>query len=292
MKNALKLILLLSMVFVMIGCEDEDPDYAADIIGKYTVESYYDAAWDETFDYTGLAIDHALVVEITRDEINTYYDDEVCETTYETETDDIDGVTETAIVFSGGAASEYSFVDGKLRIDDGGDIIILADYDGVVPPAVFSNPSLATNDTYEPDNQMSTATTIAAGGTIQNHYISECEDIDYFMFPAVAGTRYMLATTTPTESELDLFMTLYDASGNELESNDDWDYPDYNPGILWTCPATGDYYFLIEPLWDDESGNYSVSVVESTGLVKTVAGESVEKTQPESKLNISDLFDK
>jgi len=55
---------------------------------------------------------------------------------------------------------EYSIVDGKLRIDNEGDVLFLVAYNGTVPPPAWTDVSLLTNDTYEPDNEIAAATTI------------------------------------------------------------------------------------------------------------------------------------
>ncbi len=277
MKQLLIGLMLIPLLVLVVSCED-DPDYAADIIGKYIVESITEGG--DVYDFTELPLEHAFLVEISRDEIKSYYNDDLCGDSYLSETDFIDDVTETAIVYTDGFESTYSFVDGKLRIDEAGDILILAVYDGALPPAVFSDPSLLENDTYEPNNEMARATPITVGTAGQNHYMAACGDQDFFKFSAIQGVSYKLGTTTPSESSLDMEITLASPFAVELESNDDYDFPNLNPGLDWTCPESGDYFFLLEGLYLEEVGNYFISVVEQQGLPKAT-GVSAVKEKPE-----------
>ncbi len=289
MKQWLILMLILPMAVMLVSCEEEVPDYAADIINTYIVESITE--YEETFDLTALPLEESLFIVITRDEIRIYQNDEDhCLATYEIETEEISGVTETAILYMDDSADNYSFENGKLRVDDDGDIVILAEYTDTFPPPAWTDPSLLNNDTYEPNNEFTMATAIAAGGTVQNHYLAECDEKDYFMFNAESGTSYSLGTTTPFGSSLDLELTLYTGSADSIDYNDDYNYPNLNPGLDWTCPATGDYYFLIQSLWGDEFGDYSVSVNVLEGLLKT-SFEIVEKQQiRQEKSRLYDLL--
>ena len=291
MKNLIKSVVILAILGMMLGCEEEVPDYAADIVGKYIVESVYSSFWDETIDLTSLPLEDALIVEITRGELRTYENDENrCQNTYSTETDAIDGVSETSILFTDDTELAYSMVGSKLRIEDDGDIMMLATYSGDIPPASWTDPTLLTNDTYEPNNVITMATAIAAGGTTQNHYLGNCEDKDYFIFSAVSGTSYKIATSTPEGSNLDLTLTLSSGAGVELGYNDDYAFPDLNPGLDWTWEVSGDYYFLIDGFWDDEAGNYSVSVNISTTLQRTSSAPEEKKHRKVEKIRLGDLL--
>jgi len=288
MRNLLNLLIILPMVFVVLGCEEEAPDYAADIINTYIIESM--EFMGETIDASDWPIEDALLIKITRDELIIYEnDDNHCEDTYTEESDEIDGVTETAILFTDGSEMEYSIINGKLRIDDEGDVHFLVAYNGTVPPPAWTDVSLLTNDTYEPDNEIATATTIAAGGTIQNHYMGECGDVDYFMFSAVSGTSYIMETITPLDDELDLTLILYAGNGDLLDSDDD-SGTDWNPSLSWTCQASGDYYFAIEGWSDVDYGNYTVSVVESSYLAKPTLIPEEKRARTEKKFRYSDLL--
>ena len=288
MNNLLKLLIIMPIALFVLSCEEETPDYAADIINTYILESI--EYMGETFDFTDLPIEDAMLVKITRDEAITYENDEDhCEDTYSEESDEIDGVTETAILFTDGSETEYSITGGKLRLVEDGDVIILAAYNGTVPPASWTDPSLLTNDTYEPNNEIATATSIAAGGTIQNHYLGACGDEDYFMFSASAGVSYIMETISPLDQFLDLTLALYSGNGSLLDTDDDGG-TDFNPSLYWTCQTSGDYYFVIEGFWDDDIGNYSVSVIESSALVKPIVVPEIKRARPEKKIRLSELL--
>jgi len=92
-----------------------------------------------------------------------------------------------------------------------------------------------------------------------------CDDLDYFVFSAEAGEA--------------------------LAFNDDYDYWDnWNPGLDWTCPTTGDYYFVIEELWEDQSGNYSVSVNVTTGLPKAGSAPTNKQKFESQRSKLRDTF--
>ena len=290
MKYLISLLLVISTTLFIGGCEEEAEDYAADIINTYIVESI--EYMGETFDLSGLPLEDAMLLKITRDEAITYENDEDhCEDTYTTDSDEIDGVTATIISFTDGSEIEYSIVDDKLRVVDGGDVIMFATYSGAVPPAPWTDPTLLTNDTYEPDNELSTATTIAAGGTVQNHYMGECGDQDYFMFSAISGRNYIMETSSVLDEYLDLTLALYSGNGTFLASDDD-SGTNYHPSLYWTCEVSGDYYFVVEGFWSDDIGNYSVSVVESSLLAKPTVIPMEKKGRIEKSVKISGfLFD-
>jgi hypothetical protein len=265
MKYLFGFLLVTGSTMLIGGCEEETQDYIADIMNTYMVESIQ--FMGETFDFSELPIEDAKLLKITRDKAISYENVDHCSDTYMLNSDEIESVTETIIRFTDGSEFEYSMVDEKLRLIDEGDIIMLVAYEGAFPPAVWTDPTLLTNDTYEPDNEFSTATTIAAGGTVQNHYMGECGDEDTFMFSATSGIHYVLETSTPLNPSLDLTLALYSGNGTLLDSDDD-SGTDYNPSLYWTCQLSGDYYFVIEGFWSDDTGDYSVSVVESSLLPK------------------------
>lgn len=288
MKYLISILMAIFASFLIVGCEEEAEDYAADIINTYIIESI--EFMGETFDFSDLPIEDAKLLKITRDEAITYDNaEDHCEDTYIMNVEEIEGVTATVILFADGSELEYSIVDGKLRIVDAGDVIMLAAYNGVVPPASWTDPSLLTNDTYEPNNEISTATTIAPGGTIQNHYMGDCGDEDYFMFSAIAGRNYIMETNSPLNDILDLTLLLYAGNGTLLDSDDD-SGTNYHPSLYWTCQVSGDYYFVIEGFWDDDIGNYSVSVVESNLLAKPAVIHEEKKERINKNIKLGDIL--
>lgn len=275
------------LVFMLPGCEEEVPDYAGDILGIYIAESV--TYMGETIDLTDQPIEASLIVEITRSQLIAYEnDDDYCEDTYTVSSDEIDGVTESAILFTDESATEYRIEDGKLIFDEDGDLLVFGFYSGTVPPASWTDPSQLTNDTYEPDNEQAFATTIAAGGTVQNHYLASCGDLDFFMFSAINGKTYTLETSTLDES-LDLVLYLYSAGGDYITDDDDSGL-NYNPSLSWTCEASGDYYFLVVGFSYEDMGNYSVSVVESQGLLIATPKNISKEKVGQDRIRPGDLF--
>lgn len=289
MKYWISLLMFIAITLLLVGCEEAGDDYISDIINTYIVESIESP--DETLDFSDLPIEDAMLLKITSEEAIIYENDEDhCEDTYTIETDKIEGVTETVIRFTDGSEIEYSIVDGKLRLVDGGDVIMLAAYNGVVPPAIWTDPTLLTNDTYEPDNDFSTATTIAVGGNLQNHYMGECWDEDYFMFSAISNKRYIMETITPLNEDLDLSLALYKGDGTFLDSDDDKSGTNLNPSLFWICETSGDYYFVVQGFWSDDMGNYSVSVVESPLLVKPIVVAEEKKERAATTVRPGELL--
>ena len=280
------LLMILSLNLLM-GCEEDIPDYAADVIGAYIVESgVIDGV---SYTRSGQSLEDALLVEITREDISSLVNDDThCEATYDTETDYIEGVTETAILLTDGSSIDYEFAAGELTLHQAGDILVLQPYADTFPPEMWTDPELLPNDTYEPDDDPSLATVIAAGGTIQNHYMADCDEVDYFMFTAIADTSYSLRTTTPLGSELDLTLALYNGAGDLMDENDDLAYPDLNPGLDWTCPTTGDYYIKIGNLWGDQHGDYSIFVTVFYGLLKAPLATLVKTPKVRPELSFGD----
>jgi len=109
------------------------------------------------------------------------------------------------------------------------------------------------------------------------------------MFSATAGVSYIMETTSPLDQFLDLTLALYQGNGMLVDSDDDGG-TDFNPSLYWTCQTSGDYYFVIEGFWDDDIGNYSVSVIESSALVKPIVVPEIKRARPEKKIRLSELL--
>lgn len=288
LKAFIKLIVLLPGLLFLFGCEEDTQDYAADIIDTYIVVSI--TAAGDTYDLTDLPLEQTFFITISRTMVTFYENDEdPCLDTYLAEADAIDEVTETKILMSDGSEVTYTMVGNSLQITDGEDVMVLEAYTGTVPPAIWTDPSLLPNDTYEPDNTMAMATTIAAGGTLQNHYLGICDDVDYFMFAAQAGISYIMETTTTDYPDLDMTLTLYSGNGSEIASDDD-SGTGWNPNLSWTCEVSGDYYFVVEGYWFGEYGAYSVSVMETQGLVKRTVPVEQKKLKLSDRACPSDFF--
>lgn len=275
MNSLIKIVLLVPLAVLILGCETDDPDYASDIVNTYIVELINESG--DITDFKELPLEVRSFVEITTEELfYIFNDDYPCDNNYDTDyyySFEIDEINESSIIYTDGDIESYTLADGILTITSMGDIIELSEYSATVPPPVWEDTSLLINDIYEPDNTSTLATPIETDGTIQDHYLSLCADEDYFVFSADSGFTYTLETTTETEPELDLILTLYDATGDSLDYSDDINYPEnMNPRLSWTCMDSGDYYFAISGYdgWEEfQLGAYAVLVMITEDLSKT-----------------------
>jgi len=181
----------------------------------------------------------------------------------------------------------YSFENGKLVFlneenEDGASFTYksyFTKYTGDIPPASWVTP--LTNDSYEPDNEQSNATSITVGGSAQSHVIV-AGDEDWFKFQATAGTKYLVLIT----GYMDNVLYLYNSSGSWIAEDDDndYDYPiegNVESAIVWTCYVSGDYYFMVNGYSYDDTGYYSASV--STTTLSASVEKSSEVKRPAAK---------
>lgn len=112
------------------------------------------------------------------------------------------------------------------------DISVLAD-----------TPTGTTPDAYEPDNEPASAGEIDTDGTAQSHTFHVAGDRDVVRFTAVAGARYVVATTN-LGADSDTLITLYDQNQNQVAEDDDG-----NGGaasrIEFTAAAAQTYYVAV-----------------------------------------------
>ncbi len=80
-------------------------------------------------------------------------------------------------------------------------------------------------DGLEPDNELTSAKTIPADGSVQQHNACDENDVDWVTFTASANTSYVISTTA-LGPEADTEIELYDLTGTLLSRNDD-----FTPGI-------------------------------------------------------------
>jgi hypothetical protein len=81
--------------------------------------------------------------------------------------------------------------------------------------------------------------------------IEAVEDVDFYRFPATAGTTYTFEVwgarlqdkIHDLQKHLDPLLTVYDSAGRELAANDDYFFAD--PYLVWTAPATGEYFVQV-----------------------------------------------
>ncbi len=123
-------------------------------------------------------------------------------------------------------------------------------------------------DSYEDDDNYSTATLIEVNGTEQQHTFSPPADQDWIKFSASAGSRYLIETLDLSNSA-DTVMYLYDTDGTTIiASDDDGSLEEYASAILFTPTSSGTYYAKMVD-WDSgaDNGSYSVKVTEKGRLV-------------------------
>lgn len=257
----------------------------------HTEEEEYDPAADNYYEATIFEFKQDSIIVYHNNDGTSYYSKPWAYTASNGKliVEDDDGDIDTV---------NYSFESGKLVFtyeenEDGESYTekeYFSKYTGDIPPSSWVTP--LTNDSYEPDNDLSSATSISVGGSAQNHVIV-AGDADWFKFQATSGTKYLILIT----GHMDNVLYLYDNSGNWLAEDDDNDN-DYSidqsnveSAIVWTCYASGDYYFMVNGYdWGDEisTGYYSASV--SVTSLGTSLDKSGEVKRPADKKKNRDIF--
>ena len=102
--------------------------------------------------------------------------------------------------------------------------------------------SYPDSDAYEPDNTKDEAEPITVGTEQAHTFHGACGgDVDWVKFDATTGTTYTIQTLG-LSGDNDTVLRLYDASGEEITSDDD--DPNYPPAsrIDWTATSGGTYF--------------------------------------------------
>jgi len=124
-------------------------------------------------------------------------------------------------------------------------------------------------DAHEPDDSMDQASEIEIGSR-QSHNLHVTGDHDWISFQVVAGTDYVIETSNLGD-RIDTIISLYDADGHEVSSDDDGGDEPLASRLTWTPEEDGVVNILVRDLGDDESGpgtEYGVSVrEEATALL-------------------------
>lgn len=122
-----------------------------------------------------------------------------------------------------------------------------------------------SGDTYEPNNDSATATSINIGD-IQDHNFFCAGDEDWLVFSADSGVSYTL-TTFDLGNESDTYMNLYDTDGTTLLHSDDDGGNGLASQIEWVAPSTGLYFVQLhhyDPSASGEFTTYSVRITSQT----------------------------
>lgn len=96
----------------------------------------------------------------------------------------------------------------------------------------------------EPNDRFSQAQPLPLPGTVDGK-IDHPQDVDVYRFTGKAGQKVVLEIWAARYgSALDSLLTVYDAAGRELASNDDWKGT-RDSRLETVLPATGEYYAVI-----------------------------------------------
>ncbi len=109
---------------------------------------------------------------------------------------------------------------------------------GISNPRSFAVSSLPEIAETEPNNSPETATEVPLG--VVNGRCGAAADVDWFKFTAKAGQRLIIdCRAQRIDSPLDATLILYDAQGNQIDSDRDTNGRD--PLIDFTAPSDGEY---------------------------------------------------
>jgi len=118
--------------------------------------------------------------------------------------------------------------------------------DNDLPAAPTATPGGAILlDAYEPNNSINEARAIGIGVSTCNATFWPVGDVDYFRFYAKGGSRYRVQTTDLVTG-IDTYLTIYNAQGNAVASNDDIDVTTRRSQAEFTAGSEGFYYAYIE----------------------------------------------
>jgi subtilisin family serine protease len=150
-------------------------------------------------------------------------------------------------------------------------------------------PSPDTQDPYEPNDNLDTATPMPSGGRITARIYPKT-DLDVFKFSATAGRKVTFdidaATLTPP-SGLDSILGIFDPYGNLLDFNDD-DGRTLDSYLEWIPSVTGTYFVVVASYASDESGptstgNYVLKISGYAGDIRSdISGPVLESSQIEA----------
>jgi Zn-dependent metalloprotease len=128
-------------------------------------------------------------------------------------------------------------------------------------------------DIYEPDDTPAQASLIPADGTPQTHNFGLAGDQDWVQFSATSNESYTIETFNLGPAS-DTVLELYDTDTTTLLDLNDDGGSGLASQIVWTAPASGDYFIKVRHYSSNASGNntnYDLSVTGSAG-----AGDSFE----------------
>ena len=192
------------------------------------------------------------------------------------------------------ANQNYNLVDGN-NVNQSRATFIAGDYD-----LTLDIVEVVTDD--DPDNTIAEATNTEIGNEIRDTVIdAEIEteaDVDFYRFELGQGEGIEI-NALADNSELDSYLRLFDADGNELAFNDNSDDPNNitNDSAIAFAPEPGEYYVGVSSAgnydYDEVNGdtnlNFSLNTGISTGnyklgleVVEVVADDDSDNTIAEA----------
>jgi len=139
-------------------------------------------------------------------------------------------------------------------------------------------------DVSEPNDDFAHATAIAYGDSVGG-VIDPAGDQDYFSFVgSVHDTISADIDAQVNGSALDSYLYLFDADGNELKHNDDWDGRDSRI-VNYVLPSSGTFYLKVRDYGNGGAPNYSYTLILTnvptpvgaiSGIITDMAGTPLE----------------
>ncbi|HDD24519.1 MAG TPA: hypothetical protein ENF52_03675 [Chloroflexi bacterium] len=134
-------------------------------------------------------------------------------------------------------------------------------------------------DGYEPDDSCAQASVIPTNGTRQAHTFHAMDDNDWVYFNAIFGFTYLIEGLTPSDSDANVSLSVYDACDGMLVASQAYTYtPDVR--LPFTATATAPFYVSLsqEPSTSGTDMAYNLSVrtipkAAASGIVVLVAGK-------------------
>src|SRR6056297_1446122 len=300
--NLLLIPLLIMGAFFLTftACEDDEEDDGQSIAGKWYVyndvdiniddqgEEAYDDYYYKEYDYDFYAAD---IYDISESAVTIYENESGTEySSQEMDYEMLDGNKIVASITDGTQTyydtADYHF-DGDMLVivtsqSEGGEEyyrneMYLKPYNGDLPPASWTTEIQADN--YESDDAYTEATEIEVGGEPQQHSTTSADD-DWFHFDAEAGETYVLKVS----GYMDNYLELYSTDGTTQIDSDDDSSPELdgttywgNPYLVWTCQASGTYYFNVKGWSDNSLGYYYMEVDLDDGTAKKSTDDKEKK---------------
>lgn len=104
------------------------------------------------------------------------------------------------------------------------------------------------------------------GTTTVNGTIETSGDVDYLKFTATVSGQMTITQNAATSSKVDPILTVYNSSGSQLATNDD--YSGLNSRVQFNVTA-GQAYYIKAAAYSTTTGAYTVNITQPTGGTST-----------------------